>query len=140
MKCNESRSYLESWDVFHSHPPVFLYRKDGFPNDGSEKGIDAVKHVQNCESCKNWLGQFVNENDLIRANEMKKHCCPRMYAAVEEPEAAQLQIKQVQFKEDLAWVVAGFEEQGGNQLIQFCPWCETKLHTRPYSEVGASDG
>ena len=130
--CKKFRSILEEWEDLPSILPILA---SGLITDsGHPKYAEAVRHVSTCQYCQSWFKEQDpdKEERQVTLARIEKYCCTRMYCAVETNEDDELQLGLVHFCGDMIWIVKNFDDAGGNSLINYCPWCGTKLSSKPF--------
>jgi hypothetical protein len=89
----------------------------------------AIKHVRECQKCREWLHRIVPADVLRRQSRLVRYCCASMFVAVEEATSRnENKITFALFRgEDPCWMI-----DGRWSFISFCPWCGKKLPDKPF--------
>ena len=130
--CSSARKFLLNWGTTDSLAASILFGSDGFPNDGTSKGQEAVSHVQNCEKCKLWLRDLIPVEKRTRMERLINYCCPQMFVAVEEPSQDNVHITLRHCQEQRLWGIQQPGHRSGLTIISFCPWCGRRLPPKPF--------
>ena len=130
--CTKSRRSLIEWGALESLAPMLLMGSDGFPNDGSEQGQQAVEHLQSCKKCQYWAKEFTTTDNMARMERLSQYCCPQMFVAVEESNQADIHLQFRQFRDEYLWMVDQKDREFGFEFFSFCPWCGNKLPETPF--------
>ena len=130
--CSEVRKYILEWGAISHLAPLILFGSDGFPNDGTNEGENAVAHIQTCEKCNLWLRDLTNTDAIQRMERLSRYCCPQMFVAVEEPEDESIHLKIRLFRDENLWMIDQPSRGFGFEFFSFCPWCGKRFPEHPF--------
>ncbi|GAA0662810.1 hypothetical protein [Rheinheimera tangshanensis] len=130
--CTKSRTYILDWGVIDHLAPMILFGSDGFPNDGTKDGQEAVEHIQTCMKCKSWIRDLTSAEDRERMERLTRYCCPQMFVAVEEPKEDGIHLISRHFRDERLWMIDQPDREFGFEFFSFCPWCGNKLPGQPF--------
>jgi hypothetical protein len=90
-----------------------------------------VSHVRGCASCVDWLRGAAGEQIMEQQRHLAQYCCPQMFSAVETPKTfCRVQLAYDYKNEAQRWYL------NTERIINYCPWCGTRLPDGPFVQDG----